>query len=65
MNNPLFKPPEDPLTPGEEAEIIQELAEAYRQNENCTKQPEFQRIVENVKSRISKEIASGNHADTF
>jgi len=55
MKNPLFKPPQDPLTPREEAEITRELAEAYRQNEISEKQPEFRRIVENVKKRILKE----------
>ena len=62
MNNPLFKPPQDPLSAAEEAEITQELAEAYRQNEASEKQPEFQRIVENVKNRILKE-RSNNDAE--
>ena len=55
MKNPLFKHPQDQLTPGEEAEITRELADAYRQNEISEKQPEFRRIVENVKKRILKE----------
>jgi len=55
MKNPLFKPPQDKLTPGEEAEITRELATAYRQNEISEKQPEFRRIVENVKNRILKD----------
>ena len=55
MKNPLFKRLQDQLTPGEEAKITQELAEAYRQNEISEKQPEFRRIVENVKNRILKE----------
>jgi hypothetical protein len=58
MKNPLFKNPQDPLSPREEAEITQELAEAYRQNEISEKQAAFKRIVENVKhqlQRISKE----------
>ena len=56
MNNPLFKPPQEPLSPSEEAEITQELAEAYRQNELNEKRPEFRRIVENVEKRILKEL---------
>jgi len=55
MKHPLFKPSQDPLSPREEAEITQELADAYRQNEMSEKQPEFRRIVENVKNRILKE----------
>lgn len=55
MKNPLFKRPQDQLTPSEEAEITRELADAYRQNETTEKQPEFRRIVENVKKRILKE----------
>jgi len=55
MKNPLFKNPQDPLSPREEAEITQELADAYRQNEISEKQAAFKRIVENVKQRILKE----------
>ena len=55
MNNPLFKPPQDPLSPSEEAEITRELAEAYRQHEISEKQPEYLRIAENIKNRILKE----------
>lgn len=55
MKNPLFKHPEEKLSPSEEADITQELAEAYRQNEIGEKQPEFRRIVENVEKRILKE----------
>ncbi|MEI6337963.1 MAG: hypothetical protein WCQ57_05185 [Verrucomicrobiota bacterium] len=53
MKNPLFKRPEEKLSPREEAEITQELADAYRQNEIGEKQPEFRRIVEKVKSTMS------------
>ena len=55
MKNPLFKHPEENLSPSEEAEITQELAEAYRQNELGEKLPEFRRIVENVEKRILKD----------
>jgi len=55
MNNPLFKRPDEPLSPLEDAEITKELAEAYRLNENCEKQPEFQRIAENIQNQIKKE----------
>ena len=55
MKNPLFKNPQDPLSPREEAEITQELADAYRQNEISEKQAAFKRIVENVKQTILKE----------
>ncbi len=55
MTNPLFKSLEEPLSPREEEEITRELAEAYRQTEIGEKQPEFQRIVESVKMRISEE----------
>lgn len=55
MKNPLFKHPEEKLSPREEEEITQELADAYRQNEIGEKQPEFRRIVENVKQRILEE----------
>jgi hypothetical protein len=55
MSNPLFKRPDEPLSPLEEAEITKELAEAYRLNENCEKQPEFKRIAENIKNQIQKE----------
>ena len=55
MKNPLFKRPEEKLSPSEEAEITQELADAYRQNEISEKRPEFRRIVENVEKRILKE----------
>ena len=58
MKNPLFKNPQDPLSPREEEEITEELANAYRQNEISEKQPEFRRIVEKVKHQlqtISKE----------
>ena len=58
MNNPLFKPPQDPLSPSEEAEITHELAEAYRQHEVNEKHPEFKRIAENVKNRILKDAKS-------
>ncbi len=54
MKNPLFKPTEDPLSSREEAEITQELAEAYRQNEISEKQATFKRIVEKVRSTMSK-----------
>lgn len=52
MKNPLFKHPEEKLSPREEAEITQELAAAYRQNELAENRPEFRRIVENVEKRI-------------
>jgi hypothetical protein len=55
MKNPLFKSLEEPLSPREEEEITKELSEAYRQTEHGEKQPEFRRIVEKVKERISKE----------
>jgi len=55
MKNPLFKRPEEKLSPREEAEITQELADAYRQHELSEKRPEFRRIVENVEKRILKE----------
>lgn len=55
MKHPLFKPTEEPLSPREEAEITQELAEAYRQNEISEKQAAFKRIAENVGKRISEE----------
>ena len=55
MKNPLFKHPEEKLSPREEEEITQELADAYRQNEICEKRPEFRRIVENVEKRILNE----------
>ena len=55
MKNPLFKHPEEKLSAREEAEITQELANAYRQNEIGEQQPEFRRIVANVKQRIMKE----------
>ena len=55
MKNPLFKRPEEKLSPSEDAEITQELADAYRQNEISEKRPEFRRIVENVEKRILKE----------
>jgi len=55
MNNPRFKRPDEPLSPLEDAEITKELAEAYRLNENCEKQPEFQRIAENIQNQIKKE----------
>ena len=55
MKSALFKRPEEKLSPHEEAEITQELAEAYRQHELGEKRPEFRRIVENVEKRISKE----------
>ena len=55
MKHPLFKPTEDPLSPREEAEITQELADAYRQNEASEKQPEFRRIAENVRKQIQQE----------
>ncbi len=54
MKNPLFKNPDEKLSPREEAEITQELAAAYRQNEIVEKQPEFRRIVKNVEKRIMK-----------
>ncbi|MEI6492523.1 MAG: hypothetical protein WCO94_08240 [Verrucomicrobiota bacterium] len=53
MKNPLFKPPHDPLSAREEAEITQELAEAYRQNEADEKKPAFKRIVEKVGLTLS------------
>jgi len=56
MKNPLFKRPEEKLTLREEAEITQELAAAYRQNEIGEKRPEFRRIVENVEKRIMKGL---------
>lgn len=62
MNNPLFKPPQEPLSPSEEAEITQELAEAYRQHEQSEKQPEYLRIAENVKKRILTD-AKENKSD--
>lgn len=52
MKNPLFKNPEEKLSPQEEEEITQELALAYQQNELSEKQPQFRRIVENVGKRI-------------
>lgn len=55
MNNPLFKPPQDPLSPGEEAEITQELAEAYRQHEISENHPEYLRLLQNIQKRIQKE----------
>jgi len=55
MKNPLFKHPDEKLSPREEAEITQELADAYRQNEIGEKQPEFRRIVEKVEEQILKE----------
>ena len=54
MKNPLFKHPEEKLSPREEAEITQELADAYRQNEIGEKCPEFRRIVENVEKELLK-----------
>ena len=60
MKHPLFKPTEEPLSPREEAEITQELAEAYRQNEINEKQAAFKRIVENVKYQLQKKSMRGN-----
>ena len=60
MKNPLFKKTEEQLTPREEAEITQELAEAYRQNEISEKQPGFQRIAENVKHQLQKTSKENN-----
>jgi len=60
MKNPLFKPPQDPLSPREEAEITQELAEACRQNEISEKQPGFRRIAENVKHQLQKTSKENN-----
>ena len=54
MKNPLFKNPKDPLSPREEAELTQELAEAHRQNEISEKQAAFKRIVEKVRLTMSK-----------
>lgn len=54
MKNPLFKHPEEKLSPREEEEITQELAEAYRQNEIGEKRLQFRRIVENVEKRINQ-----------
>ena len=53
MKNPLFKRPEEKLSPSEEADITQELADAYRQNEIGEKQPEFRRIVEKVRATMA------------
>ena len=58
MKNPLFKHPEENLSLREEAEITQELAEAYRQHELGEKRPEFRRIVEKVEEQILKEKQS-------
>ena len=55
MKNPLFKRPEEKLSPREEAEITHELAKAYRHHEISEKRPEFRRIVENVEKRICEE----------
>jgi hypothetical protein len=55
MITPLFKHPEKKLSPREEAEIIQELANAYRQNEIGGNQPALLRIVENVEKRFFKK----------
>ena len=60
MKNPLFKNPQDPLSPREEAEITQELADAYRQNEIGEKRPEFRRIVENVEKQLLQINAKDN-----
>jgi hypothetical protein len=54
MKNPLFKHPQEKLSPGEEAEITHELAKAYRHHEISEKRPEFRRIVENVEKRMSE-----------
>ena len=54
MKHPLFKPLQDPLSPREEAEITQELANAYRQNEISEKEPVFKRIVEKVRHQLLK-----------
>ena len=59
MKHPLFKNPQDPLSPREEAEITQELADAYRQNEISEKQAAFKRIVEKVRSTMSKNKQDG------
>ena len=55
MNHPLFKKTEENLSPQEEADITQELANAYRQNELGEKGAEFQRLAEKVRQRISQE----------
>ena len=52
MKHPLFKKPEDKLSPQEEMEITKELSEAYLENERSEKRPEFQRIAKNIEGRI-------------
>jgi hypothetical protein len=60
MKNPIFKRPEEPLSPLEEEEITKELADAYRQHELDEKRPEFRRIVENVETQLLKIDAKKN-----
>ena len=52
MKHPLFKKPDEKLSPQEEVELTQELARAYRQNELGENQPEFKRIAKNIEERI-------------
>jgi hypothetical protein len=59
MNNPLFKHPDVQLSPREEAEITQDLANAYRQNEIGEKKPEFKRIAESIKKKINDKQNGG------
>ena len=56
MKHPLFNQPEANLSPQEEVEITNELANAYRQNELGGKRPEFQRIANNIQKQFLNEI---------
>ena len=41
------------MTPEEEAEFTRQLAAAYRRQEACEKQPEFQRIAKTVEELLA------------
>jgi hypothetical protein len=56
MNHPLFKRPEEPMTPEEEAKIARSLAEAYREYEEFGKKPDLQRMIELVREKLEQQM---------
>ena len=63
MKHPLFNPPDTPLSPQEEREIIRDIAKAYRQNELGEKRPEFHRIANTVEEMLHQDTCKSDSAN--
>ncbi len=59
MNDALFRPLGEPVSPEEEAEFTRRLAAAYREQEAGERRPEVERIAKLVRERLGQEDEGG------